>query len=101
MPRISLRIVLLAGFAAFSVSNSAQAQGYGPRGHARHYGNAPVRSLPPEVRYRDPRYAPAPRRYAGPLAPRFEPQPDLIPAYLPRHTNLPMYNEPPGRFPQR
>lgn len=119
MPRIFLVSVLLTGFMAIGAGAPVGAQGYGPRGPGpdigpaghrappRHYGHAPARHLPPETRYRDPRYVPAPRayavprHYAGPRAPRFETQPELIHAYLPRHTQLPMYNEPPSRFPQR
>lgn len=114
MSRIAVRIALLAGFSALIASGPASARGHAPHGFGprdagavghraapRHYGHAPARYLPPETRYRDPRYAPVPRPYAGPRAPRFEMQPDPIQAYLPRHTDRPMYNEPPSRFPQR
>lgn len=55
-----------------------------------------VRRLPLEVRYRDPRYVPPRRR-----APHFGAPDFLIHAYLPRNTDVPMYNEPPSRFPSR
>ncbi|MEA1830803.1 hypothetical protein U8607_01785 [Methylobacterium durans] len=46
--------------------------------------------LPPEIAYRDPRYRP-PAVVAPPV---------IVRAYLPRKAALPMYNEPPARFPQ-
>ena len=49
-------------------------------------------TLPPQIRYGDPRMT----HLAPSRGPDF-----LIHAYLPRFTEVPMYNEPPQRFPQR
>lgn len=95
-------LVALAALAALGAAGPAGAQpsmgpgrGHGPRPHVDRH--APMRPLAPEVRFRDPRYVPAPIR-----RPRFAAPPtDLVHAYLPRNTELPMYNEPPSRFPQR
>jgi hypothetical protein len=54
----------------------------GARHHPRHHLRRP---LPPEIAYRDPRgYGPPAR---------------IIRGYLPRNNAVPMYNEPPQRFP--
>ena len=53
--------------------------GHHPRHHVR-------RPLPPEIAYRDPR--------------GLGPPPRIIRGYLPRNHAVPMYNEPPQRFPQ-
>lgn len=92
---------MLAALAALATAGPAWAEGgagAGPGfapGHRLHR-HAPARTMPPEVRYRDPRDLPPPRR-----ALRFVPPTALIQAYLPRTTDTPMYNEPPSRFPQR
>lgn len=88
-----LAAAFVASALAIPAATAAQA-GHAPGAHhhARH-----ARALPPHVRYVDPRLRPGPAvRYAAPRRPDF-----LIPAYLPRHTDAPMYNEPPPRFPQR
>jgi hypothetical protein len=51
--------------------------------HPRHHARRP---LPPEIAYRDPR--------------GLGPPPRIIRGYLPRNHAVPMYNEPPQRFPQ-
>ncbi|GJE55169.1 MULTISPECIES: hypothetical protein [Methylobacterium] len=92
-----LKSVAAAILASLVIAGAARSEGHGDRtreyGHGRH---ASARNMPPEVRYRDPRYRP-PRRHA----PHFGPPADLIQAYLPRTTETPMYNEPPSRFPSR
>lgn len=95
MPLTPVGRVMLAALAALTMAGPVRAEGgagAGPRFH-RH---APVRTMPLEIRYRDPRYLPPPRR-----ALRFAPPTALIQAYLPRTTDTPMYNEPPSYFPQR
>lgn len=96
-----LKPAVAAILATLAVAGAVQAEEYGERGpgtaHAlRDHRHASARTMPPEVRYRDPRYRP-PRRHT----PHFGPPADLIQAYLPRTTETPMYNEPPSRFPQR
>lgn len=92
----STAAVLLAIACALPAATAAEARhaGQGPEARARHHAHA--RALPPRVRYVDPRVPPGGVRYAAPSRPDF-----LIPAYLPRATDAPMYNEPPPRFPQR
>lgn len=51
-----------------------------PRLHRRHARP----HLPPEIAYRDPRLPP----------------PTIVRAYMPRNHAVPLYNEPPTRFPQ-
>lgn len=93
MPLATTGLALLGATAAILVAGPALAEG--PPGYRPGF-HAPARPLPPEVRYRDPRYRPIP-----PRAPRLGPPVDLIQAYLPRYTETPMYNEPPSRFPRR
>ena len=52
------------------------------------------RPLPPEIAYRDPRGLPPP-------PPALHAPGPVVRAYLPRNDALPMYNEPPARFPMR
>ncbi|GJE26094.1 hypothetical protein [Methylobacterium organophilum] len=81
-------ILGLAGFAP----GMAQAQGYGEGSYAapRYRPHPPRRLPPPDVRYRDPR---------GELQLRAA-HVSTIQAYLPRPTDVPIYNAPPPRFPQ-
>lgn len=86
-----LRLILLGGVAL--AAGAAQAGG-----EPGAYGRA--RALPPEIPYRDPAYIPPPpiRPIAlvpVPVAPVF-----VAPTFIaPRSLALPLYNEPPPRFP--
>lgn len=87
---------LVAVVCALPAATTARA-GHGPEHRAHHHArHGHARILPPHIRYVDPRLRPGPVRYAAPRRADF-----LIPAYLPRNTDAPMYNEPPPRFPQR
>lgn len=96
-----IKVAAITSIAILTIAGADQAQSRGepntgPRHGLQYHRHASARTMPPEVRYRDPRYRP-PRRHT----PHFGPPADLIQAYLPRTTETPMYNEPPSRFPQR
>jgi hypothetical protein len=76
-----LRLVLLSSVVALSAS--AVCAGGEPGG----YGRGP--RLPPEIAYRDPAFIPPPARPMI-VAPSF---------HAPRPLGVPLYNEPPPRFP--
>ncbi|GEP00316.1 hypothetical protein [Methylobacterium haplocladii] len=96
-----LKPAVAAILASLAIAGAARAEGHGERGPGfaqsrDDHRHAFARTLPPEIRYRDPRYH-SPRR----RGPQFGPPVDLIQAYLPRTTETPLYNEPPSRFPRR
>ncbi|WP_132253499.1 hypothetical protein [Methylobacterium segetis] len=94
--RTLLMIGAPLGFGAMLLAASWQpvaADGYRPierSASGRHVMRRQGRPLPPEIAYRDPRYRPP--VVAGP--------PVIVRAYLPRNNAVPMYNEPPARFPE-
>lgn len=91
-----LALLGIAGTTSVSADGFEVAPQYaGPRPPAHRHHGLPLhhlrrhaRMLPPDVAYRDPRM---PRSRSA----------VVIQAYLPRYTEVPMYNEPPPRFPQR
>ncbi|MGU3540269.1 hypothetical protein [Methylobacterium sp. A54F] len=93
---LGLGLTILTGIGAVQAGEprlDAAASGHRPHGAMGH----PVRRpLPPELAYRDPRYRPLPPRVL-PLVP--PPGGPRYHAYVPRATYLPIYNEPPRRFP--
>jgi len=81
---------LLMSLSGLGSAGPAQAGGDPGLHHAgRHGPRRSERLLPPEVPYRDPALRRR-GRYAQPSFP--------IQAYLPRHTETPIYNVPPPRF---
>lgn len=101
--KLSSAIALLGSVIVLAVATPAMAHDRGhphhagpvttqPAGtHARHgVHRRHARMLPPEMAYRDPNLD---------LRPRGRPD-FLIHAYLPRFSDVPMYNEPPARFPR-
>ncbi|MCE4223770.1 hypothetical protein HCU64_08415 [Methylobacterium sp. C25] len=95
MPLIPAGRVVCGTLALLFLAGPVLAESRHGRERALHRQASATR-LAPEVRYRDPRYVPPRRR-----APHFGAPDFLINAYLPRNTDVPMYNEPPSRFPLR
>ena len=87
----ALAVIALAALPALAQGRHHPEAGHDPRQdarpgaghHPRHHARRP---LPPEIAYRDPR--------------GLGPPPRIIRGYLPRNHAVPMYNEPPQRFPQ-
>ena len=87
----ALAVIALAALPALAQGRHHPEAGHDPRHQvrsgARHDPRHHVwRPLPPEIAYRDPR--------------GLGPPPRIIRGYLPRNHAVPMYNEPPQRFPQ-
>ncbi|KAB1074713.1 hypothetical protein [Methylobacterium planeticum] len=78
----------LACALAVSALAAPPALAHGPhhRGGRPHHHHV-RRALPPGIAYRDPR--------------ELGPPPRIVRGYLPRNDAVPMYNEPPPRFPTR